>query len=181
MRLRLHLDAWLHWFWSGGTLVGMGFDLRIGVGTDTHAFSSDTSRPMWLACLLWPGEVGCAGHSDADVVAHACCDALLAAADLGDLGTNFGTDRPEYAGASGETLLRETLRILSSSGWRPVNVSVQLIGNRPRIGDRREEASTQLSSIVGVPVSFSATTTDGLGFTGRGEGLAAVATALVTR
>lgn len=157
-------------------------EIRTGIGTDVHAFAApDSGRQMMLACLEWPGEVGLDGHSDADVVAHACCDALLTAAGLGDLGTNFGTSRPEWAGASGEALLRETLRMVQAVGFTVMNLSVQVIGNRPRIGARRTEAEDRLTEIVGAPVSLAASTTDGLGFTGRGEGLAGIATALLYR
>ena len=121
------------------------------------------------------------GHSDADVAAHACCDALLAAAGLGDLGTNFGTSRPEWSGASGEALLRETVRLVEQAGYAIVNVSVQIIGERPRIGERRNEAEARMSEVVGAPVSFAASTTDKLGFAGRSEGVAGIASALVQR
>ena len=134
-----------------------------------------------MACLEWPGEVGLEGHSDADVAAHACCDALLAAAGLGDLGTNFGTSRPEWSGASGEALLRETVRLVEQAGYAIVNVSVQIIGERPRIGARRAEAEARRSEVVGAPVSFAASTTDKLGFAGRSEGVAGIASALVQR
>lgn len=156
--------------------------LRTGIGTDVHAFAQAASgRPMRLACLDWPGEVGLAGHSDADVAAHAACDALFSAAGLGDLGTQFGTDDPAWADASGAALLVETVRRVRAAGFDVENVAVQVIGNRPRVGARRGEAEEAMSAAVGAPVSLSATTSDGLGLTGRGEGLAAVATALLTR
>ncbi|MBG6139192.1 2-C-methyl-D-erythritol 2,4-cyclodiphosphate synthase [Longispora fulva] len=150
---------------------------RIGIGTDVHAF--EEGRDCWVAGLHWPGVTGLAGHSDADVVAHSACNALLSAAGLGDLGSNFGTSRPEWAGASGVALLTESARRVRDAGYEIGNIAVQVIGVVPRVGTRRAEAEAVLTAAVGAPVNLAGATTDGLGMTGRGEGLVGLATALI--
>jgi 2-C-methyl-D-erythritol 4-phosphate cytidylyltransferase/2-C-methyl-D-erythritol 2,4-cyclodiphosphate synthase len=154
---------------------------RTGIGSDAHRYSEDKSKTLYLGCLEWPGELALEGHSDGDVISHAIVDSLLSAANLGDIGSNFGVDRPEYSGASGEVFLKATLALLKEQSFEPVNVSVQLIGNRPKLAPRRLEVETHLGAIIGAPVSVSATTTDGMGFLGSDEGLAAVATSLVRK
>jgi 2-C-methyl-D-erythritol 4-phosphate cytidylyltransferase/2-C-methyl-D-erythritol 2,4-cyclodiphosphate synthase len=162
------------------SFLGDATKFSTGVGVDAHHF--EEGRQLWLAGLHWPNETGVEGHSDGDVAAHAICDALFAATGLGDLGSNFGTSRPEYAGASGTTLLKETLALITKSGYKISHVSVQVIGNKPKIGARRVEAIAALSSALGgAEVALLATTTDGMGLTGEGKGIAAIASALVLK
>ena len=157
-------------------------EIRVGIGTDAHAFSSDPSRQLWLAGIYWPDIVGVDGHSDGDVAAHAICDALFSATSLGDLGSNFGVSDSKYAGASGAMLLSETLSRVTKAGYEIANVGVQIVCNKPKIGTRRAEAIAALSQALGgAAVSVTATSTDGLGFTGEGKGISAIATALVVK
>ena len=152
---------------------------RVGIGVDVHAFG-DGADGLWLGGIEWPGVAPLVGHSDGDVAAHAACDALLSAAGLGDLGAVFGVDKPEHEGAAGVEFLAEAARLVRAAGYEIGNVAIQVIGNRPRIAERRGEAESALTQAIGAPVSLSGTTTDGLGLTGRGEGVAAVATAVVS-
>jgi 2-C-methyl-D-erythritol 4-phosphate cytidylyltransferase/2-C-methyl-D-erythritol 2,4-cyclodiphosphate synthase len=157
-------------------------NLLVGVGTDAHAFSTDPARELWLAGIYWPDVNGVDGHSDGDVAAHAICDALFSATGMGDLGSNFGVSDPQYSGASGTTLLKETLERITRAGFVIKNVAVQIVCNKPKIGPRRSEAISALSAALGgASVSVTATSTDGLGFTGEGKGISAIATALVEK
>ncbi len=154
---------------------------RTGIGTDVHRFTEDAEKPLYLGTIIWPGERGLDGHSDGDAVSHAIVDALLAAAGLGDIGSNFGVDRPEFSGANGKVFIEGALELISNSGYRVENVSVQIIGNRPKVAPHRSAVEEALQAILGAPVSLGATTTDGLGFLGNSEGVAAVATALLAK
>lgn len=159
----------------------IGGEQRTGIGTDTHRFSEDDSKPLFLGTIEWPGERGLDGHSDGDALSHAIVDALLSAAGLGDIGSNFGVDRPEFQGANGQVFLTETLAKLSAADFAIINVSAQIIGNRPKVAPMREQVEQVLTSILKAPVTISATTTDGLGFLGNTEGVAVVASALIQR
>ena len=158
-------------------VLGVTTIIRTGVGMDVHAY--DEAQPLWLGGLYWPDEVGLAGHSDGDALCHAICDALLSAAGLGDIGGRFGTSDPRFAGAHGDVFITETVALVAGAGYEVGNVSVQLVAKHPRLGSRRTELEQHLTALVGAPVSVAATTTDGLGFTGRSEGVAVIATALV--
>jgi 2-C-methyl-D-erythritol 4-phosphate cytidylyltransferase/2-C-methyl-D-erythritol 2,4-cyclodiphosphate synthase len=154
---------------------------RTGIGTDVHRFTDDAEKPLFLGTIIWAGERGLDGHSDGDAVSHAIVDALLAAAGLGDIGSNFGVDRPEFSGANGKVFIEGALELISNAGFRVENVSVQIIGNRPKVAPHRAAVEAALQAILGAPVSLGATTTDGLGFLGNSEGVAAVATALLAK
>jgi 2-C-methyl-D-erythritol 4-phosphate cytidylyltransferase/2-C-methyl-D-erythritol 2,4-cyclodiphosphate synthase len=156
-----------------------GSIFRTGIGTDVHRFTEDTQKPLYLGTVLWPGERGLDGHSDGDAVSHAIVDALLSAAGLGDIGSNFGVDRPEFAGANGRVFIEGALELVNNAGFNVQNIAVQIIGNRPKVAPHRDAVEAALTAIIGAPVSLSATTTDGLGFLGNSEGVAAVATALI--
>ena len=164
-----------------GVLSRLNGPGRTGIGVDVHRFSADESKKLFLGTIEWPGLPGLDGHSDGDAVSHALVDALLSAAGLGDIGSNFGVDRPEFSGANGKVFLEETVRMLAAAGYSVVNASVQLVGNRPKVSGKRAEVEAALSAIVGAPVTLGATTTDGLGFLGNDEGVAAVASVLIIR
>lgn len=154
-------------------------NMRTGIGVDVHRFTEDAAKALYLGTVVWPGERGLDGHSDGDAVSHAIVDALLSAAGLGDIGANFGVDRPEFAGANGLVFIEATLELLKQNGFSVLNVAVQIIGNRPKVSPMRSQVERVLSEILGAPVTLGATTTDGLGFLGNDEGVAAVATALI--
>ena len=159
----------------------VGGEQRTGIGTDTHRFSEDDSKPLYLGTIVWEGERGLDGHSDGDALSHAIVDSLLSAAGLGDIGSNFGVDRPEFSGANGKVFLEGTLAKLHEEGFSVINVSAQIIGNRPKVSPMRERVEQALTAIIHAPVTISATTTDGLGFLGNTEGVAVVASALIQR
>jgi len=152
-------------------------NLRTGIGFDAHRYAGD-QRPLHLALLTWPGHVGLEGHSDGDVIAHALVDAIAQAGQLGDIGAIFGKADPAYAGANSRVFLQGVTDRLHQAGFQLVHAAVQLVGNAPVLAPRRAQAQIALSEAVGAPVSLAATTTDSLGFAGRGEGLAAIATCL---
>ena len=154
---------------------------RTGIGTDTHRFTDDSSKPLYLGTVVWEGERGLDGHSDGDALSHAIVDALLSAGGLGDIGSNFGVDRTEFAGANGSVFITEALRLLEAAGWQVGNVSAQIIGNRPKVAPHRQAVEQALTELLGAPVTISATTTDGLGFLGNTEGVAVVASALIKK
>lgn len=156
-------------------------DVRTGIGTDTHRFTEEAAKPLFLGTVVWEGERGLDGHSDGDALSHAIVDALLSAAGLGDIGSNFGVDRPEFAGANGRVFLHATKELLRENGWSIGNVSAQIIGNRPKVAPMRTQVELVLTELLGAPVTISATTTDGLGFLGNTEGVAVVASALISR
>lgn len=160
---------------------GQPAGFRTGIGTDVHRFTEDAAKPLYLGTIIWPGERGLDGHSDGDAVSHAIVDALLSAAGLGDIGSNFGVDRPEFSGANGKVFLEGAIDLIAAVGFRVENVAVQIIGNRPKVAPHREAVEAALQAILGAPVSLGATTTDGLGFLGNSEGVAAVATALLAK
>ncbi|MEY4275976.1 MAG: hypothetical protein RIS26_439 [Actinomycetota bacterium] len=159
----------------------VGGEQRTGIGTDTHRFTEDASKPLFLGTIVWAGERGLDGHSDGDALSHAIVDAMLSAAGLGDIGSNFGVDRPEFSGANGKVFLAGALEKLHQNGWSLVNVSAQIIGNRPKVAPMREQVQQALTQLLHSPVTISATTTDGLGFLGNTEGVAVVASVLIQR
>ena len=156
-------------------------NMHTGIGTDVHRFTDDAAKPLYLGTVIWDGERGLDGHSDGDAVSHAIVDALLSAAGLGDIGSNFGVDRPEFAGANGRVFIEGALNLLAENGYRVENVAVQIIGNRPKVAPHRDRVESVLTALIGAPVTMGATTTDGLGFLGNSEGVAAVASALISR
>ena len=161
--------------------AGKPSGFRTGIGTDVHRFTEDSSKPLYLGTIVWPGERGLDGHSDGDAVSHAIVDAVLSAAGLGDIGSNFGVDRPEFSGANGKVFIEGALELITAAGFKVENVAVQIIGNRPKVAPNRAAVEAALEAILGAPVSLGATTTDGLGFLGNTEGVAAVATALLAK
>jgi 2-C-methyl-D-erythritol 2,4-cyclodiphosphate synthase len=153
--------------------------VRIGQGIDVHRFSDDASRDLYLGLVHLEGERGLAGHSDADVATHALIDALLGAANLGDIGRHFPDSDPELLGVASHAMLVETLRRVALAGFRPMSADVTIIAERPRLAPHMSRMSHELSAAVGCVVSVKATTAEGLGALGRSEGIAATAIALL--
>src|ERR1019366_6820719 len=153
--------------------------MRIGQGLDVHRFSDDSSRELRLGLVRIDGERGLEGHSDADVVSHALIDALFGAANLGDIGRHFPDHDPQFAGVASRTMLTEVLRRVSAAGFRPVSADVTIVAERPKLAPYMPAMSEELSAEVGCVVSVKATTFEGLGALGRGEGIAATAIVLL--
>jgi len=153
--------------------------IRVGLGFDVHAFSDDPARALTLGGVVFEGARGLTGHSDADVVAHACADALLGAAGLGDIGEHFPDTDPQWSGADSLMLLTEVSTRVRAHGWQPVNVDCALVLEAPKVAPNRDEMQRRLTVAVGAPVAVKANRAEGLGSIGRGEGIACYAVALL--